>query len=64
MRPWILCLLSSLLPLTAAGGSLFPDEAEVNGARFPKMGEHRTTYKVLFKLYDACLLYTSDAADE
>jgi hypothetical protein len=46
MRPWILCLLSSLLPLAAAGGSLFPDDAEVNGARFPKMGEHRTTYKV------------------
>lgn len=61
MRPWILCLLSSLLPLAAAGGSLFPDEAEVNGARFPKMGEHRTTYKVLFKLYDAALFAESGA---
>jgi hypothetical protein len=61
MRPLLLWLVGCMLPFAAAFGSLFPDSATVDGARFPKMGEHRTTYKVFFKLYDAALFAEAGA---
>jgi hypothetical protein len=55
MRLWGLWLVSCIFALATAFGGLFPDSATVNGVHFPKMGEHRSSYKVFFKLYDAAL---------
>ena len=50
-----LCCLGTLLALTGARANEFPSSAQIAGANYPKMGEHRTIYRLFFKLYDAAL---------
>jgi hypothetical protein len=48
-------LLVSAVSLTAAAAPRFPNYTEVDDVYFYKMGEHRSIYKLFFKLYDAAL---------
>ena len=58
----ILLTLSLMLPMSTALGSLFAGSTQIEGVNYPKMGEHRVTYKLFFKLYDAALFTEAKAS--
>ena len=58
-------LIVALLPISSVRGNVFAESSPIEGVSYPKMGEHRVTYKLIFKLYDAALFIESGAtADE
>ena len=57
----IILFIFTLLPISSVRGSTFPESTQIEGANYPKMGEHRVTYKLFFKLYDAALFTEAGA---
>ena len=48
-------LIVALLPVSSVRADVSAESTAIEGVSYPKMGEHRVTYKLLFKLYDAAL---------
>ena len=61
----ILLLIVALLPISSVRAGVFAGSSTIEGVSYPKMGEHRVTHKIFFKLYDAALFTEAGAtADE
>jgi hypothetical protein len=61
----ILLLIVALLPISSVRADVFAESSTIEGVSYPKMGEHRVTHKIFFKLYDAALFTEAGAtADE
>lgn len=60
----ILLLIVALLPIGAVRAAVFAESSRVAGVSYPKMGAHRVTHKMFFKLYDAALFAEAGATAE
>jgi|SaaInlStandDraft_1057018.scaffolds.fasta_scaffold04161_2 hypothetical protein len=60
----ILLLIVALLPTSSVRAAVFAESSRIEGVSYPKMGEHRATYKMFFKLYDAALFTVAGATAE
>ena len=57
-------LIVALLPISSVGAAVFAESSRIDGVSYPKMGEHRVSYKMFFKLYDAALFTAAGATAE
>jgi len=57
-------LIVALLPVSSVRAGVSAESALIEGVSYPKIGEHRVSYKLLFKLYDAALFAEAGATAE
>ena len=57
-------LIVALLPVSFVRAAVSAESTAIEGVSYPKMGAHRVTYKLLFKLYDAALFAEAGATAE